>query len=45
VVRDRYEQLRLVKLGCGGETTRTMVVGAPWCGFPAGSQLAQAERF
>jgi hypothetical protein len=45
VVRDRYEQLRLIKLGCGGETTRTMVVGAPWCGFPAGSQLAQAERF
>jgi lysophospholipase L1-like esterase len=45
VVRDRYEQLRLVKLGCGGETTRTMVIGAPWCGFPAGSQLAQAETF
>jgi lysophospholipase L1-like esterase len=44
-VRDRYAQLQLVKLGCGGETTRTMVVGAPWCGFAAGSQLAQAEEF
>jgi lysophospholipase L1-like esterase len=44
-VRDRYEQLQLVKLGCGGETTLTMVLGAPWCGFAAGSQLAQAEEF
>ena len=44
-VRDRYEQLQLVKLGCGGETTRTMVLGAVWCGFPAGSQLAEAEQF
>ena len=43
--RGSYEQLRLVKLGCGGETSLTMVVGAPWCGFPAGSQLAQAEEF
>jgi hypothetical protein len=34
-----------VKLGCGGETTLTMVLGAPWCGFPAGSQLAEAEQF
>jgi lysophospholipase L1-like esterase len=45
LVRDRFEQLQLVKLGCGGETTRTMVLGAPWCGFAAGSQLAQAEAF
>jgi len=45
VVRDRYQQLQLVKLGCGGETTKTMVLGLPWCGFPAGSQLAQAEEF
>src|SRR2546426_1137973 len=22
-----------------------MVLGAPWCGFPAGSQVAQAEEF
>jgi lysophospholipase L1-like esterase len=44
-MRHRYEQLQLVKLGCGGETTKTMVLGAPWCGFSAGSQLAQAEEF
>ena len=44
-VRNGYEQLQLVKLGCGGETTRTMVLGAVWCGFSAGSQLAQAEQF
>jgi lysophospholipase L1-like esterase len=44
-VRDRYEQLRLVKLGCGGETTKTIVLGAAYCGFAAGSQLAQAEQF
>jgi lysophospholipase L1-like esterase len=43
--RGRYEQLRLVKLGCGGETTTTMILGSPWCGFAAGSQLAEAESF
>ena len=43
--RGRYEQLQLIKLGCGGETTLTMVLGAPWCGFPRGSQLAEAEAF
>jgi lysophospholipase L1-like esterase len=47
LVRDRHEHLRLVKLGCGGETTTTMIVGSPWCGsgFAAGSQLAEAEVF
>jgi hypothetical protein len=44
LVRDRYEQLRLVKLGCGGGTTTT-IVGAPWCEFPARSQLAEATAF
>ena len=39
-VRDRYTQLQLVKLGCGGETTLTMVLGAPWCGFPGGASTA-----
>jgi lysophospholipase L1-like esterase len=45
--RGRYEQLRLVKLGCGGETTTTMIAGSPWCGvgFAAGSQLGAAESF
>jgi lysophospholipase L1-like esterase len=47
LVRQPNEQLRLVKLGCGGETTTTMIVGSPWCGglFPAGSQLAEAVAF
>jgi lysophospholipase L1-like esterase len=47
LVRDRYEQLRLVKLGCGGETTTTMIGGTPWCGpkITPGSQLAQATAF
>ena len=44
-VRGDYQQLQLVKLGCGGETTKTMVLGAVYCGFSAGSQLAQAEQF
>jgi lysophospholipase L1-like esterase len=44
-IRHRYEQLQLVKLGCGGETTLTMVLGAAYCGFSTGSQLAQAEEF
>jgi lysophospholipase L1-like esterase len=45
LVREPSEQLRLWKLGCGGETTTTMLVGAPWCGFPLGSQLAEATAF
>ena len=47
LVGDRYEHLRLMKLGCGGETTTTMIVGSPWCGagFAAGSQLAEAAAF
>jgi lysophospholipase L1-like esterase len=36
--------LRLVKLGCSGETTHTMIHGGI-CSYPAGSQLAQAARF
>ena len=45
-VRGDYEQLQLVKLGCGGETTRSMVTGAgSFCSFAAGSQLEQAEDF
>jgi lysophospholipase L1-like esterase len=47
LVRTPSAQPRLVKLGCGGETTTTMIVGSPWCGafFPAGSQLAEAVTF
>jgi lysophospholipase L1-like esterase len=41
----RHERgLRLVKLGCKGETTSTMIDGG-LCRYPAGSQLATALRF
>ena len=36
--------LRLVKLGCPGETTASMINGGI-CTYPAGSQLAQAAAF
>ncbi len=36
--------LHLVKLGCPGETTATMIKGGI-CTYPAGSQLAQAAAF
>jgi lysophospholipase L1-like esterase len=36
--------LALVKLGCSGETTSTMIHGGI-CHYQAGSQLAQATRF
>ena len=48
LVREPNEQLRLVKLACGGETTTTMIEGSPWCGvdFAAGSHaLAEATTF
>src|SRR5262249_46072440 len=47
LVRNRYDHLQLVKLGCGGETTTTMIAGTPWCGpkITPGSQLAQATAF
>jgi lysophospholipase L1-like esterase len=37
-------EIRLVKLGCSGETTSTMIYGGI-CSYPAGSQLAQAIHF
>jgi lysophospholipase L1-like esterase len=36
--------LRLVKLGCSGETTHTMIDGGI-CSYPVHSQLAEAVRF
>ena len=36
--------LRLVKLGCGGETTARMIFDNS-CGYPHGSQLAEAVSF
>ena len=43
-LRGSLPHLRLVKLGCSGETTSTMIHGGI-CRYPAGSQLAQAARF
>jgi lysophospholipase L1-like esterase len=43
-LRSGIPDLRLVKLGCSGETTYTMIRGGT-CSYPAGSQLAQAVRF
>jgi lysophospholipase L1-like esterase len=43
-IRTEIPGLRLVRLGCSGETTMTMIHGGS-CRYPAGSQLAQAVRF
>ena len=42
--RAAFPKLRLVKLGCGGETTETMIEGAH-CQYGAGSQLDEAVAF
>jgi len=39
-----HPALRLVRLGCPGETTQTMMHGGS-CHYPAGSQLAAATAF
>jgi lysophospholipase L1-like esterase len=45
LVRKPAEHLQLVKLGCGSETTTTMLFGgSPFCGYP-GPQLAAAAAF
>ncbi|HTP14836.1 MAG TPA: SGNH/GDSL hydrolase family protein [Streptosporangiaceae bacterium] len=43
-LRSRQPGLRLVKLGCPGETTATMIHGGI-CSYPGGSQLAAAVSF
>ena len=43
-LRSSRPGLRLVKLGCPGETTATMMKGGI-CTYPGGSQLAAAVRF
>jgi lysophospholipase L1-like esterase len=43
-LRGHLQHLHLIKLGCSGETTQTMIHGGI-CHYPAGSQLAQAARF
>jgi lysophospholipase L1-like esterase len=45
LVREPAEHLRLVKLGCGAETTTTMLFGgSPFCAYP-GPQLDTAVAF
>jgi lysophospholipase L1-like esterase len=44
MIRGRYRDLGLLKLGCPGETTGTMIRGRH-CPYPAGSQLDQAVAF
>jgi lysophospholipase L1-like esterase len=44
VLRRDAPGLRLVKLGCSGETSWTMIKGGV-CRYPAGSQLAAARQF
>jgi lysophospholipase L1-like esterase len=43
-LRPRHPTLQLVKLGCPGETTGTMINGGI-CHYPEGSQLAAAVAF
>jgi lysophospholipase L1-like esterase len=43
-LRGHRPRLRLVKLGCPGETTATMINGGI-CRYPGGSQLTAAIRF
>src|SRR5262245_441928 len=43
-LRGADPRLRLVKLGCPGETTASMI-GGRHCPYPAGSQLDQAVAF
>ena len=43
-LRSRHPGLRLVKLGCPGETTTTMINGGV-CSYHGGSQLAAAVSF
>jgi lysophospholipase L1-like esterase len=44
LLRPRTPKLRLVKLGCSGETSFTLIHGGI-CHYPAGSQLTEAVRF
>jgi lysophospholipase L1-like esterase len=45
LVHEPSAHVRLVKVGCGSETTTTMIFGgSPFCGY-AGPQLAEATAF
>lgn len=44
LIRHEFRKLRLVRLGCAGETTETMIEGGI-CTYPKRSQLDEAVRF
>ena len=44
IIEPQFRKIRLVKLGCPGETTTTMMAGGI-CTYPKGSQLAEAVKF
>lgn len=44
IIEGDFRKIRLVKLGCPGETTTTMMAGGI-CTYSEGSQLAQAVEF
>ncbi len=44
IIEPDFRKIRLVKLGCPGETTTTMMAGGI-CTYSKGSQLAQAVQF
>ncbi len=44
IIKTQFRKIRLVKLGCPGETTQTMLEGGI-CKYPKGSQLAEAVSF
>ena len=44
IIEPNYRKIKLVKLGCPGETTTTMIEGGT-CSYEEGSQLAQAVEF
>lgn len=43
--REEIPGLRLIKLGCPGETTDSMISGVSPCTYPSGSQLNEALTF
>jgi lysophospholipase L1-like esterase len=46
LVRSEFTQLRLLKLGCSGETTDGLITGAgSFCTYQSGSQLDEAINF
>jgi len=44
IIEPQYRKIRLVKLGCPGETTTTMMAGG-LCTYAKGSQLAEVVSF